>query len=392
MKHYLVITDDDGITARVTAALGEGADELEVWSLADASADGGARITEPMRGRHPETVILGPDAVPQGSFVLADRLASHWPGSALLVVSGADASTLRAAMRAGIRDILDPAERDDVWAETIAAARDSARERLSAAMLEESAPDTAEEPASQMIVVVSSKGGSGKTTVATNLAVGLATAEPRSTVIVDLDIEFGDVANALRLTPDRWLQDAVFGPARNDTMVLKTFLTEHESGLFAVCAPETPEGAGGITAEHISHLLDQLAHEYRYIVVDTAPGLSEHTLAALEQASDTIYVAGLDVPSIRGLRKEFDVLTELGLRARREHLVLNNVDHRAGLLVADAEATLGRRADIVIPAHRSVRLSTNEGAPLLQTARRGRVVRPLLALVERIRTRAGGTP
>ena len=388
MKHYLVISDDTALHSRVSEALGAEATELETWALADAEADGGARITAPIRGKHPDTVILGPDAV-AGSFVLADRIATHWPGAALLLVSGADAATLRAAMRAGIRDILDPAEAPDVWAETIASARDSAHERLSAALLEESSAHAAEEPASQLIVVVSSKGGSGKTTIATNLAVGLATAEPRSTVIVDLDIEFGDVANALRLTPDRWLQDAVFGPARNDTMVLKTFLAEHESGLFAVCAPETPEGASGITAEHISHLLGQLAHEYRYVVVDTAPGLSEHTLAALEQATDTVYVCGLDVPSIRGLRKEFDVLTELGLRAKREHLVINNADARAGLLVADAESTLGRSADVVIPAHRSVRLSTNEGVPLVASARRGRIVKPLRQLVELIRTRRG---
>ncbi len=89
-----------------------------------------------------------------------------------------------------------------------------------------------------MITVVSPKGGVGKTTVSTNLAVGLAGAAPQSTVVVDLDIQFGDVATALALTPEYTLPDAVHGRASEDTMVLKTFLTQHPSGLYAVCGAD----------------------------------------------------------------------------------------------------------------------------------------------------------
>ncbi|MCW4385429.1 P-loop NTPase [Salinibacterium sp. SYSU T00001] len=386
MKSYLLISDSDETAERLATALGSEAGQLERWSLAEVAADGGALITTPIRGRRPETVILGPDTLEQGTFALAAQIDASWPGVALLLVSGADAATLRAAMRAGIRDLLDPAESAEDWAATIATAHEAARAHQSAS--EEQAPEASAGPSSQVVVVLSSKGGSGKTTVATNLAVGLAAQAP--TVIVDIDLEFGDVANALRLTPDRWLQDVVFGPARNDTMVLKSFVTEHESGLFAICAPERPEDAGGITGEHVAHLVQQLAQEYRHVVIDTPPGLAEHTLAALELASDGVLVCGLDVPSIRGLRKELDILGELGLRPRREHLVLNNVDPRGGLSVADAEKALGRDVDVVIPAHRSLRLATNEGVPLLRSTRRGRIAKALLGLVERVRAGAGG--
>ena len=91
-----------------------------------------------------------------------------------------------------------------------------------------------------MVSVVSPKGGVGKTTVATNLAVGLAQRVPNSTVLVDLDVQFGDVASALDLEPEHFLADAVHATAKRDSMVLKTFLTQHRSGLYVICAPARP--------------------------------------------------------------------------------------------------------------------------------------------------------
>ena len=177
--------------------------------------------------------------------------------------------------------------------------------------------------------------------MATNLAVGLARTAPHSTVLVDLDVQFGDVASALDLDPEYSLPDAVHGPASQDTMVLKTFLTLHETGLYVICGPRTPADADGIAGQDVSRLLQMLASEFRYVVVDTAPGLSEHTLAALDQTTDLVLLTSMDVPGVRGLRKELDALTQLDLLTDSRHVVLNFADTRAGLSVADVEATIG---------------------------------------------------
>ena len=126
--------------------------------------------------------------------------------------------------------------------------------------------------AGRVIAVMSPKGGVGKTTVATNLAVGLGKTAPMSVVIVDLDLQFGDVASGLLLEPEFTITDAVMGAASQDSMVLKTYLTVHPAGIYALCAPRTPVEMDRITAAHVSHLLEQLRQEFRYIVVDTAPG------------------------------------------------------------------------------------------------------------------------
>ena len=123
-----------------------------------------------------------------------------------------------------------------------------------------------------------------------------------------------------------------------------------------------------ITAAHVTNLLKQLRHEFQYVVIDTAPGLGEHVLAALEQATDAVWVCGMDVPSIRGLRTGFHILNELGLMPESRHVVLNMADGRSGLTVPDVEATIGVPVDVAIPRSRTLPFSTNKGVPSFRTA------------------------
>ena len=237
--------------------------------------------------------------------------------------------------------------------------------------------------AGRVISVVSPKGGVGKTTVATNLAVGLASTDRHSTVLVDLDLQFGDVASALNLDPDHSLPDTLHGPASRDTMVLKTFLTLHETGLYVICGPTSPAAADSITADQLSHLLQMLASEFRYVVVDTAAGLSEHVLAAMDESSDLILVTRMDVPGVRGLRKELDALTELGMLTDSRCVVLNFSDSRDGLTVADAQATIGSAIDLTLPRSKATPRSVNQGVPLLQSGVRDPMTKELRRLVSR---------
>ena len=234
----------------------------------------------------------------------------QYPEISVILAAPSTPETVLQAMRAGVRDLLDPGADPDtirVMLERASLAAAGRRRGL--------APQASEHVdnggGGRIIAVMSPKGGVGKTTVATNLAVGLGKAAPMSVVIVDLDLQFGDVASGLLLEPEFTLTDAVLGAASQDSMVLKTYLTVHPAGIYALCAPRSPVEMDRITAAHVSHLLEQLRQEFRYIVVDTAPGLGEHVLATLEQATDAVWICGMDVPSIRGLRTGFQILEEL---------------------------------------------------------------------------------
>ncbi|PFG38243.1 pilus assembly protein CpaE [Georgenia soli] len=330
----------------------------------------------------PDVVVLDAELAAEHALDLAGLLDEQCPQIAVVLVTDQGPELSLAAMRVGVRDLLHPtADLADIRGVLDrAAVAAQTRTQVGAPAVMGSAPAAT----GRVISVVSPKGGVGKTTVATNLAVGLARSAPNSTVLVDLDVQFGDVATALDLAPEFSLIDAAHGPATRDSMVLKTFLTLHETGLYVICGPDSPAAADTITGEDVSRLLQMLALEFRYVVVDTAPGLSEHTLAALDNTTDHILLTSMDVPGVRGLRKELDTLTELGMLTPARHVVINFADNRGGLSVADVEATIGTKVDVQLPVSPAVRIAMNKGIPLLQSGGRGSVTKQLRLLVDRV--------
>jgi pilus assembly protein CpaE len=119
-------------------------------------------------------------------------------------------------------------------------------------------------------------------------------------------------------------------------------------------------------------------------VVDTAPGLSEHTLAVMDETTDAVLLSSMDVPGLRGLRKELETLRTLDLLGQRRQVVINFADPAAGLSVADIEATIGAHVDVMLPRSKAAPASVNLGVPLLQSGARDPMTKQLRILVERL--------
>ena len=168
-------------------------------------------------------------------------------------------------------------------------------------------PLVAGEP-TEAIAVVAPKGGQGKTTLAINLATGLAEVAPNSVVLIDADLQFGDIVTALSLEPERTIVDAI-ADAAADEIVLKTSLTRHTDGFFVVAGAPSPELGDSIPTHALGRLIERLRGSFRYVIVDTTPGLGEHTLMVLEHVTDAVFVTNMSVPSLRAMRTEFDLLT-----------------------------------------------------------------------------------
>lgn len=335
----------------------------------DADALAAALSTSPP----PELVMLETEWDPEGALAVAAWARDSF-GAAVVLITDDPTGLALPAMRAGVRDMVSPQAAVEEFRDVIA------RNRHVPAI------DTGQAGPShgQVITVASPKGGVGKTTVATNIAVGLARSAPDRVVLVDLDIHFGDVASALNLSPTYSLPDTIRPAAVGDAMALKTYLTRHETGLWVVPGSDSPAAADAVTAHDIRALVKTLAHSFDYVVIDTAPGLPEHTLAALDLTNELVLVTGLDVPGVRGLRKEIETLNQLGLLLDARHLVLNFADSSRGLSVADVEATISAKVDVVLPTAKMVPISVNQGVPLLQSQAKDPVTAQLAKLVGRI--------
>ncbi|SEP17753.1 AAA family ATPase [Trujillonella endophytica] len=376
MSRVVLAAAGPDLASRVRAAADGDVHELPAGRL---PGDPTRLFEQLVDGELPEVLMIGPEAAAAEVLGLATRLDVQCPGISVVLVADPAPELWQAAMRAGIRDLVSPsADPAELRAAIERAGAAAAGRRRVLRPVEETARYTG-----RVITVASPKGGVGKTTVATNLAIGLTAAAPQSTVLVDLDVQFGDVAYALGLAPEYTLPDAVHGPASEDTMVLKTFLTQHPSGLYAVCGAESPAAGDGVTAADVTRLLTSLAREFRYVVVDTAPGLSEQTLAALDRATDVVMLSSMDVPGVRGLRKELDVLSQLCMIPAGRHVVMNFADPKNGLSVRDVETAIGTGVDVVLPRSAAVPVSTNQGVPLLQSGVRDPMTKELRRLVAR---------
>jgi pilus assembly protein CpaE len=234
--------------------------------------------------------------------------------------------------------------------------------------------------ASKVIVVISPKGGSGKTAISSNLSVALALRHPGRVVAVDLDVQFGDLGTALSLTPERTLAELARS-SQIDATTAKLFLTPYEHALYVLAGAHDPVDADAISHAHVSAVLPLLAQNFDYVVVDTPAGLDERTLAAIDSATDLLLVSSLDVTSIRSLRKALDAFDRIGVKAQR-HLVLNRADAKVGLDASDAEEALGMKICSAIPASRELALSLNLGTPVVISEPRSAAAKQLQQLAQ----------
>ncbi|MFE4197480.1 CpaE family protein [Paenarthrobacter sp. NPDC056912] len=376
MSHFLVLTGSAEFEHRLTLSL-DTAHELQVLGAASASGTAADVLSRNVSGPI-DVLVIGPDVVTEHWFRLASALDVDYPDIVMVLAAPSNSELTLAALRSGIRDIIDP----DSNATQLSLALE--RASITAKSRKHSDDSQHTQPRGRVISVMSPKGGVGKTTVSTNLAVGLAKTAPMGAVIVDLDLQFGDVASGLGLEPNYTINDAVSSAASADSMVLKAFLSPHPSGAYAMCAPLRPAEADLIKPAQVANLVTQLSLEFPYVILDTSPGLGDVVLAVLELATDGVWVCGMDIPSIRGLNHGLEVLRQLDLMPPSNTLVLNFADKRSGLTVKDVEATVGLPVGMVLPMSRSVPFSTNAGIPLLQSGRRDPVGKGLRTLVEKL--------
>jgi pilus assembly protein CpaE len=229
----------------------------------------------------------------------------------------------------------------------------------------------------KVIVVVSPKGGSGKTAIASNLAVSLSKAHPGQVVAVDLDVQFGDLSVALGLEPERDLAQLAKS-STIDTTSVKVFLTSYD-GMYILAGASSPAEADAVTHAHVTTVLSLLEQSFQYVVVDTPAGLDDRTLAAIECATDVLFVSSLDVTSIRSVRKAIDALDAIGVNAERK-FVLNRSDSKVGLSHADAEDAVGMKLAGSIPSCREIPMSLNMGIPVVNSDPKSAVAKQLVLL------------
>jgi pilus assembly protein CpaE len=214
----------------------------------------------------------------------------------------------------------------------------------------------------RVVTVFSPKGGTGKTVTASNLAAGLAK-QGRKTLLLDLDLQFGDAAIVMGIEPEKTIYDLVVAPGELDVEKLAGYTAKHPCGLDILPAPLRPEDAELVTESKITRLLEVARERYEVIVVDTSPFFHGPMLATLDRTDELLVICGLDVPTLKNVRLAMQTLELLSFPTSRIRFVLNRANTKVGLSKREVESALKVEISVEIPSDRGVPISVNQGNP-----------------------------
>jgi len=327
--------DDDFKVAAVVS----GADEALHW-LRSSSAD---------------LLLVACAGYSDRALLLLDAVARQSPEMNVMVLGqGSPNGFLRRAFEAGADDIVMlPATPEQVRFEV---------HKLLARKQGDETPLISEH--SRLVCVLGPKGGTGKTLTATNLSVCLAQ-RGEKVALIDLDLQFGDVALCLGLPPERTVYDLAQSPGALDSDKLDAFLATHSSGVRTLIAPRRPDQASAVGAELLREVYSLLRANYDWVIVDTPPGFTAEVITSIDSATHVVMVGMLDSLSLKNTKLGLETLELMKYDPNKIFLLLNRAHSRVGISQSDVEAVLGRTPDVFIPSDREIPRTVNEGIPIV---------------------------
>lgn len=370
----LIADPDSSFRAKVVKHLGRRDDVVEVAGIPDVEHWVAQRADEIA------VVVFGPAVSLEEALETAEWVQVRSGGiSCLLVSTGMSPEVLQAAMRAGVRDVLTDSSTPEQFRDSVEHAETVSNS------LRGRGTGSGQAASSKILTVFSTKGGCGKSVVASNLAVLMARMTGEEVALVDLDLQSGDLAIMLQLLPAWTIYDAAENLDRLDADALRGYLTPHRSRVHVLAAPLEPALAETVSGHAVQEILALLRGEFRYVIVDGPAFYTDQILSALDVSDECALLASMDVPSVKNLKLMLETLRQLDFGRERIHVVLNRADSRVGLRLQEVEKSIGTQVDVAIPSSRDVPLSVNQGVPLAVDAAKSSVVAGIQQLADRVR-------
>jgi pilus assembly protein CpaE len=330
--------------------------------------------------RYPETllVIIGATVELDEALMFSayQRLQRPLIGVVLVRHSVDPADVLR-CLRSGVREVV---EESDWKALQEATSRSVDISKALSTSLRTGAEQT---PYGRVVTIFAGKGGCGRTFVAVNLAMALSAAGSRRVLLIDLDLQFGDVAIMLKLNPERNIAGGIQMAGRLDEPGLRSIVTQFRPGIDVLLAPANPAQSEHVRRELVVEILDVARPLYDFIVIDTPALVTDQVLAALDMSDWRIPIVTPDLPTLKTVRLTVEMFDMLDYPKDRRLLVFNRSNTQVGLTSADVSEAVGMPFAVYVPSSREVPLSVNRGEPLLITSPLHPVSRAIRDLADR---------
>jgi pilus assembly protein CpaE len=362
----LVILAEHADRQLVETAL-ENEPSLEVVGFADNIEDWRGFLEQPG-----DVVVVACYGADDGVAAIVDHAVKHRPDRPVVVMSEASPNGfLRQAFEAGADDVITLPQSPEQVAFTL--------EKVIARKKGLAVPGKAAAP---IIAILGPKGGTGKTLIATNLAVALAQRDA-NVVLLDLDLQFGDIGLALGLSPERTMYDLMKAGPPFDHEKLDRHLIRHSSGVKVLIAPTRPDQASAVSIDFLRDIYASLRTMCDAVIVDTPPGFTPEVIATIDVSSEICMVGMLDSLSLKNTKLGLETLDLMGYDGEHVSLVLNRADSRVGITPDDVSTIVGRGPDISVPSDREIPRSVNEGTPIVASRQSSGAAKAFRSLADR---------
>ena len=339
------------------------------------TAGSGEEAIQQAMDLRPDVIVMDINMPGMDGIAASEIIAQRLPFSPIIMMSvHGEAEHLKRAMLAGAREFLVKPFSADEFGTSIKRVyeRELARREQMQSTGVATAPSSSGPMATedienhQVIAVFSPKGGVGRTTLATNLALALRKETNQRVALVDANLQFGDVGVLLNLNPkNRSVLDAVEG-GEPDRDIIESVIVDHSTGIRVLLAPPSPEGADLVTAAYLRKIVEMLRENHDWVIVDLPSGLNDHTLGVLDAADQILVVAALEITTIKNVRLFLEVADQLDYERSKIRLVINRSDSSQGIRIGDVEASIRRPIEgTVVSDGRLAVLAVNRGVPFV---------------------------
>jgi pilus assembly protein CpaE len=339
-----------------------------------------------------DCILLGLEAPVERGLQTLEAISSSRPGLPIIVYSTIDdGQSVRRAMVSGASDYLAAPLSGRIVSEAIYTAVERSRPSTPAAAPAEGGAGSGVQAATgpgMVITVFGAKGGIGKSTISTNLAVALARDKVASVALVDMDTRFGDVAIMLDANPRSSLAEASRDAGTLDRTTIRNYLTPHESGVVLLPATTSPQDWDAVTPEQVERVVHLLAQTHDYVILDTPGTFNELVAAALDLATVVLLVTSMELTSIKDTSVVLNMLRSWSFPEEKVRLMVNHSNLANSVKETDISRTLDYRIFWSIPYDEAVSKSTQVGRPVVMWQPRSRAATNLNHLAELV----GGAP
>jgi len=368
---------------------------FETDMVVAASADGGQQAVELAKRERPDVILMDINMPGMDGITATEIIANTVPGSPIIMMSvQGEQDYLRRSMLAGAREFLVKPFSADELVNAIRHVHEIEKVKRARYEPAPTAPQPGAAPAQpagrpahgKIITFFSPKGGVGRTTISTNLAVALHQLTGQPVCLVDGSLPFGDIAVILNMSPKaKTIADLVGAFDQVDAEVMESVLVSHSTGIKVLLAPPNPEAAELITGANIKKVLETLRESYAYVVVDTWPSFQEQVLTMLDVADVILTLMTLEITSLKNVRVFMEIVEKLGYDEKKVQLVANRNDSSGGIKASDVEGSLARKIPhTIVSDGRALVLAVNRGVPFVISHRDSQVAKDIFTLAGKL--------